>query len=292
MDSVSDLTLSVTGPAPAEEADGLEAGCRRARALVAWLSREEAMRLRGRAGDRMREERGREALRARAVDVDQSGLMQAWPAALETHAAELRASEGAGAMFADGWELALVSDLRRVVAAQPTVFVDSGQDPAIDVGSGDLSDIAHLTLPLAEPAAEVAARFDQDAQAWIISSRNPNLRISGRFGGDVQPNVLGFGFLVQVLPSFMSVAEICGRYVLCDGYHRALRLLEAGVVTAPVFVRRFGEIDGSLFRAGMLSTDVYCGERPPTLADYHDDTVAEELLLEVKERVAVVRAVA
>ncbi len=140
----------------------------------------------------------------------------------------------------------------------------------------DLAAVACLTLPLAPPPAQLPAHFDEDNQTWNISSRNPNLRITGTFAGEVKPDVVGFGFLLEILTSFVSVAEFRGRYVLRDGYHRAYRLLAAGVVRVPVFVRRFGEED-SLFRSGMLPEAIYCGERPPTLADYHDDTVAGDV---------------
>ncbi len=94
------------------------------RALVAWLPADQLARLGGDAGDPARARRAREALDSRPVGIDQSGLVEGWPAALEQHAVALRATQGAEPMFDNGWELALISDLRRVVAAQPTVFVD------------------------------------------------------------------------------------------------------------------------------------------------------------------------
>jgi hypothetical protein len=249
---------------------------RRSRALLAWMASEQLARLRGRAADPDAARRAREALRRRPADLDQSGLIEPWPAALSAHERALRATEGAKPMFDNGWELAVIADLRRVVAAQPTVFVDDIPGQEGDVVPGDLVSIARLTLPLAPPSAELPARFDEDSQTWNISSSSPNLRITGTFAGEVKPDVLGFGFLLSILPSFVSVAELRRRYVLRDGYHRAYQLLAAGVATIPAFVRRFGD-DESLFRNGMLPEDVYCGERPPTLADYHDDNVAGDV---------------
>jgi hypothetical protein len=248
---------------------------RPARALAAWMSTDELRRLKRGDYDAAGHGRAREALRRRPAELDQSGLIEGWPTELDDYAAALRASEGATPMFARDWELAVITDLRRIVAAQPTVFFDpvQGYDPP---PSGDLAALARVTLPLSPPAAQIPASFDEDRQAWNISSLSPNLRITGNFGGEIRPNVLGFGFLVQVLTSFVSVAEFRGRYILRDGYHRAYRLLSAGVFTVPAFVRRFGD-DESLFRAGMLAESIYCGERPPTLHDYHDDSVAEDV---------------
>lgn len=233
--------------------------------------------LQGSAGDPARAGRAREALHNRPEgQLDQSGLIAPWPAALQRHAAALRATDGAKPMFDNGWELALITDLRRVVAAQPTVFADDVDGDEEPVAPGDLEAAARVTLPLAPPSAQLPADFDEDNQTWNISSPSPNLRITGTFAGEVKPDVVGFGFLLEILTSFVSVAELRGRYILRDGYHRTYRLIAAGVVAVPAFVRRFAD-DESPFRSGMLPEAVYCGDRPPTLADYHDDEVAADV---------------
>jgi len=241
------------------------------------MEAEQVERLRLSAGDAARGRRAREALRSRPAGIDQSGLVEAWPAALEQHAAALRASQGAKPMFDNGWELAVIGDLRRVVAAQPTVFVDEIVGYDAGVAPDDLAAIAPLTLPLSPPNAQLPAHFDEDNQTWNISSPSPNLRITGTFAGEVKPDVVGFGFLLEILTSFVSVAEFRDRYILRDGYHRTYGLIAAGLFRVPAFVRRFGE-DDFLFRSGMLPEAIYGGERPPTLADYHDDTVAADVM--------------
>jgi len=260
---------------------------RRARALTAWLSSEDAARLRGNP-DPTRDQEGRAARDGRPPGVDQSGVLQAWPADLEAYGAALRSSEVAQTMFEDGWDLGYIADLRRVIAAQPTVFVDPAAD-TVDIAPSDTDAVARIALPLSPPAAQIPTRFDAERQLWVITSANPNLRITGTFGAEVQPNVLGFGFLVQVLPSFISVAELDGRLILTDGYHRTFRLLSAGVSEAPVFTRHFDD-PASLFRSGMLPPEAYCGERPPTLQDYHDDRVAEEVWFEPTPTTVLVHA--
>jgi hypothetical protein len=263
---------------------------RRSRALIAWIEPARVEQLLGSAGDPARARRAREALGDRpAAPPHQSGLIEPWPASLEHHAAALRATQGAKPMFDDGWELALITDLRRVVAAQPTVFVDGVDGGVEPVAAGDLEAVARLTLPLAPPSAQLPADFDEDSQTWNISSPNPNLRITGTFAGEVKPDVVGFGFLLEILTSFVSVAEFRGRYILRDGYHRTYRLIAAGVVTVPAFVRRFAD-DESPFRSGMLPEAIYCGERPPTLADYHDDAVASDVFYAPNQTKVSVRA--
>jgi hypothetical protein len=261
---------------------------RPARALVAWLSAAEGQRLGAGAANPERRRAARDALLERPAVVDQSDLVAPLPSALEEHAAALRSSEGAKSMFANGWELGLITDLRRVIAAQPTLFVDGPQDGVGPVPH-DSSSVAQIALPLSAPASQVPVSFDEEKQTWNITSPSPNLRITGNFGGEVEPGVLGFGFFVRVLPSFISVAEYRGRYILRDGYHRAYRFLSGGVVSVPALIRRFDD-DESPFQAGMLPEEVYCGERPPTLQDYLDDAVACDVSFAPRETTIVVSA--
>ena len=241
------------------------------RALAAWMDEGARQRL-DRGANPAPLPDGGATLRGRGP-LDQSGLLAAAPVALADHLAAVSAGDQAQRMVSEGWEIAWVNDLRRVIAAQPVVLTDRAAGEPADPSPGDLPAIARLTLPSAAPSASVDHRFDEEAQTWMVSSPNPNLRISGTFGGEIQPGVMGFGFLFSVLPSYLSVAEQSGRLVLRDGYHRAYRLLGAGIVAAPAFVRRFAR-DEPMFRRGMLPAEVYLGERPPTLADYHDDTVS------------------
>ncbi|HTU84947.1 MAG TPA: hypothetical protein VMF57_05195 [Solirubrobacteraceae bacterium] len=261
---------------------------RPARALVAWLSEHEARRLGGSAADPGRWRAAREALLERPVSVGQAGLIAPLPSAVQEHAAAVRSSEGAKSMFANGWEIGWITDLRRVIAAQPTVFVD-GPENGVDPVRRDPVEVARIALPLSAPASQVPVRFDEESQTWNITSPSPNLRITGNFGGEVEPGVLGFGFLVRVLPSFISVAEYRGRFILRDGYHRAFRFLTRGVLAVPAFVRRFDD-DESLFRSGMLPESVFCGERPPTLQDYLEDAVADDVCFAPRETAIAVSA--
>lgn len=243
---------------------------------MAWLSPEDAQRLRGSATGAEHDRAAREAIRHRRThEVDQSGLIGAWPTELEGHAAALRASAGAKRTFDQGWQLATITDLRRVIAAQPTVFIDPLASETVDVGEDPVA-LARLALPLESPPPEIHAEFDEDQQTWSVASPNPNLRITGTLGAEVQPGVYGFGFFFEVVPSFLSVAEHQGRYILYDGYHRSYRLLSAGITAAPAFVRHFAD-DDVLFPTGMLPRQAYSGPGAPTLADYLDDRVSADI---------------
>lgn len=266
---------------------------RRARALAAWLSAEKLAKLDPSPAMAERRRAARTALAARAPGVVQSGLIAEWPSVLEPHAAALRASDGAQPMLREGWEPAIITDLRRVAAAQPTVFVDEvrapGEAQARAQDTPSLEELARLTLPLEPPTSDIRTRFDEERQVWFVTSPDPNVRIVGTFGTEVRPNIVGVGFFIEARSSFVSVAEVNGRYVLRDGYHRCYRLLAAGITAVPAFVRRYGD-DEDPFTSPMLHRDIWSGPKPPTLADYHDDRVAAEVSVPLGETTAVVAA--
>jgi hypothetical protein len=209
------------------------------------------------------------------------------PAELDEHVAALRQHPGAAAYFTEGFQFA-VADLRRVCAVQSTVFTDSAEERTSEAVPGDLLSVAQVSLPIPQPV-ELPAQFDSVRQAWIFSSRNPNLRIPGTFGGPVQPGLVGFGFLVSVLPSFMQVAGFRGRVLLRDGYHRAFGLLRRGIGRDPVFYREYETFEDLQLSAGMLPQDAYLGSRPATLGDYLLDDVAKDAQLPASQKMILIQ---
>jgi hypothetical protein len=261
-----------------------------ARVLAGWLTEEQISRLDSSPATLERCRSARAAVAARPEGFAQSGLIAEWPAELEEHGAALRASPAARRMFDEGWRPALITDLRRIVAAQPTLLADDlsaeGRARTAALTPGE---VARLALPLDPRAANIQTRFDEERQQWIVTSPDPNLRITATFSGEVQPNVLGVGFFFEVLSSFVSVAEVGGRHVLRDGYHRCHRLLAAGITAVPAFVRAYGD-DEPVFSAGMLDRELWRGPTPPTLADYHDDRVSIDVVVGAPQTTAIVAA--
>jgi hypothetical protein len=93
-----------------------------------------------------------------------------------------------------------------------------------------------------------------------------------------------------VPPSFIEVARFQGCYLLRDGHHRAFGLLSRGITRVPAYVRDVATAE-DLAPAGMLPRSAWLGDRPPLLRDYHDDLVAEPVLLPVPSRTIVIQAV-
>jgi hypothetical protein len=215
-------------------------------------------------------------LSSRPPNPDQAGVVQVLPAEFHDHLEQLRRFPDAQRMFDAGWAVALVTDLRRLICAQDSVRVDEDGDPPLAIS--DLSSLAQVALPLQRPPAQLPATFDPALQVWKISSPSRNVRITDRFGGEAGDGVFKFGFVVEVLTSFLSVAEYRGRLILRDGYHRAYRLMQSGIFVAPAFVRAYAD-DEAVFTGQPLPEQIWMGERPPLLADFADDALAHDAWL-------------
>jgi hypothetical protein len=267
---------------------------RPARALIGWLQEDQALLvLAGQRRDASLSEemanraRGaREAVAARPATTNQTGAVLPAPADISLHIDRLKQFAAAKPYFDEGWYVALV-DLQKICALQPHVFVDHADERASLASSGDLESVAAVTLPIsADP--NLPAQFDQIRQTWIISGRNPNLRIVGNWAGPIQPGLAGFGFAVTILPSFVQVALVEGRYILRDGYHRAVGFLRRSMPIVPALVREFAHLEQLNMQAGLLPPSVYLGDRPPLLRDYLDDRVAASVELPAFQKMIVI----
>lgn len=269
---------------------------RPARALVGWMSQQQGeMVLQGNTiGNEVTAEhrevarQARESVAARPAGLDQDDLVSEPPSELDEHIARLQESGSATDFFREGWRVQIV-DLPRVCAFQPWIFTDSAAERVKDIKHDDLAGIAAISLPADSPEPP-RVQFDQGRQAYMVLSPNPNLRIVGPFGSPVpeQPGATALGFIVRALPSLMNVIRFRDRYILRDGYHRALGLLDRGITQVPVFVRTMETIE-QVALPGMLPQDAYLGERPPLLRDYRDDAVARDVRLPAFQRMIVIQ---
>ncbi len=267
---------------------------RPARALIGWLPEEQALRfLAGQRRDLAASEemvarvrQARSAVDARREGVDQGDVIREAPAALDLYIAALRESQAAKVYFDQGWTVA-IADLQKVCALQPHVFTDHAEERTAGTQAQDLESLAQVSLPVATQVS-IPAQFDEHRQAWIVSSPDPNLRIVGNWGGQVQPGAIGFGFIVSLLPSFIQVARVQNRYLLRDGHHRAIGFLRRGIHSVPVLVREFGKYEDLGIGPGLLAPGVYLGEKPPRLTDYFDDSVSAEVSLPASQKMIVI----
>jgi hypothetical protein len=229
----------------------------------------------------------REAVAARPAGVKQEGIIASALSDLDNHISVLKQHPAAAAYFAEGWQVA-IADLRRVCAFQPSVFIDRAVERVRGADPHDMRSLAAVSLPIPEPST-LPVQFDEASNVWLFSAPNPNLRIMGRFGGQVQPGVVAFGFIVAVAPSFLQVVNFQGRLFLRDGYHRAVGFLQRGISAVPVFTREFGNLESLNLPAGALPQAACFGDRPPSLSDYLDDTVSVEVQLPALQKMVVIQ---
>lgn len=266
-------------------------GERPARALLGWMSTNEALlMLTGRRHDvtptakqEQLVEELRDAVTRRPVGVAQAGLEQPAPAELLPYIGDLQKDPAAAGLMSTGSRVALI-DLARVCAAQPLVHVDHAVERVAEVDAKDVLSIARVTLP-ASQTIQLPATFDQIQKAWVLTSANPNLRVTGVGQASAPNGAPMFGFTVGLVTSFVRVAQYQGRYILVDGYHRAHGLLRRGMSIVPAFVSEVQSFEAlGLPAVGMLPQEAFLGDRPPFLSDYLSDEVAADITVPAMQK--------
>lgn len=272
-------------------------GQRPARALLGWMapgqgelalvSNQVGVPLSAEQRDRL--EATRAAVATRPPYLSQDAAVGRLPSTLTDHIERLRVSAGSQMFFAEGWDVAMV-DLTQVIAFQPVVYTDTVLERVAQIDVSDIEAVAEFTLPTTH-VSQIAAQQLPGQNVLVFTSPNPNLRVIGNFHGPVDQagGMPGAGFVVAEMASFVQVIRVGDRYILRDGYHRAFGLISRGVTTVPAFVRSIEHLNG-LVPNGMLPTEAWMGDRPPTLADYHDDAVADTISLPASQKVIVVQA--
>lgn len=275
---------------------------RPARALIGWMRSSEAQlmlaqRVAGLAENPVHKNcalAAREAVAARsAAESDFESVTE--PAeALAEYISDFLAQPESQPFLQEGWSIKIV-DLRKVVAAQEVVYWDDAVERTRDLDDVNLLSIAKLTLPIRKKNDQLPVQFDPTRQTWMVSSRNPNLRLMGSFSGPVDVNgrtLFGYGFILDITPSFVQVARYRNVLVLRDGYHRSLGLLTRGIYLAPVLFREFGQFEPLGLGSGMLPEEAYLGDRPPYLVDYLDTTVAATIDLPASQNMILIQGLA
>jgi len=215
------------------------------------------------------------AVASRTAGIDQTGVEQEPPDSMAPHVAALRCDPAAANLLDTGWRVAVV-DLTRIFAAQPLIYADHAEERVATADPLDIMTLATISLPITTPS-ELPAQFDIGQKAWVFSSANPNLRITG-VGSALVNGTSVFGFTLALLPSFVRVARYQSRYLLVDGYHRAYGFLRKGITNVPALVSDVASFEAlGLPQVGMLPHDAYLGERPPTLADYLNNEVSAKV---------------
>jgi hypothetical protein len=273
-------------------ASGHQTRTRRARWLIGFSDAEAAVEA---LGGRRKSEYDRPEHRERAAEARRAaaqrpptfgldGVVSEAPPAIEARQETLAQESGLGEAFATGIRIGLV-DLRRVCALQSGVIIDQ---LAPDLDPDDLDAILAYTIRPPEPLA-VDVQYDSGRKAWVILAPDPNLRVVGEFRTDLQEGAIGLGFELRQYGSSVRAVRHRDRWVLVDGYHRAVGLLAREINVVPALVGD-ASTEALVRGAAGIRPEVFLGPRPPMLPDYWDDEVSAEVDLPATTRVVLVEA--
>jgi hypothetical protein len=260
---------------------------RPARALIGWLPADMAQATMAGPGSQppyapdivARTARASAAVAARGPHQMQVHVISDPLPELSTYIAELQAQPFYRPFTVEGWQVK-TADLTSVRAAQPVVHTDHAAERTRDARADNPASLARITLPHSRQKELVATVPTPDGRGWILTCRNPQLRIRGPNSADRDDNgykTQVFGIETEITNSVVQVARWRGIYVLRDGYHRAYGLLSRGITQVPVLYREFPDNQPPVVAAGLFDPTVYSSERAPLLPDYLDDQVSADI---------------
>jgi hypothetical protein len=198
------------------------------------------------------------------------------------------------------WRIGM-ADLRQVLSFQKIVVEEQAMERVdATVRADDVQSIFSFCLPEPVGREGLQGAMDPDQKGITFSSLNPNLRVAGLAGSEIDvafapgqpPTKQSFiGFVVNFGAPFMQVAEYNGRWFVRDGYHRCFGLLRRGISKIPcVFVRARSFAELGAANPAFFPYEVLFGERPPFLRDFLDDTVSVTTRQVAQRKVIRIRA--
>jgi hypothetical protein len=170
------------------------------------------------------------------------------------------------------WKLGVV-DLRRLLAFQRRLVFSSDQHSQPIPRQDDWSQLISLALGSRRDTKHRVVCNVNAADGLDVSlhSSNPDLqlRLNQKMGQSDLPPLSLYGGA-----PFFEVAELRGRWFLRDGYHRAYRLLQAGVYYMPaVVIRTRGIEELGATEPWFFNEDQLFSDRPPRVADFLDKSL-------------------
>ncbi len=165
------------------------------------------------------------------------------------------------------WTLGVV-DLHHLLAFQRRLVLDQAVTPAPLPHPDDWPALLDLALNASRDVA-CTHQLEQrtDGMMLTVHSPNPDLHLLPGAGPGVPFSLTAHGGT-----PFFEVASFGNRWFLRDGYHRAYRLLQAGVrftIAVVLHVRSLAEL-GAVHPWFFRESDLR-SERPPRLLDFLDD---------------------
>ncbi len=253
----------------------------KARALIAWFDPERGAQIlagqriaRVQPAHRERAERAIKALRSRPSLVTPPSVIKPLAPTLDGYLSEFRSGSQVQEILRAGFEPVLVN-LSGVHALQQVVVVDAAKERVQGLAAHQFTELAKICLPI-PGKPHIAAQYDENAHAWVLSSPNQNLRIVGNWGAPTPEGHVVFGFAVNVVPSFVQILKLGPRYYLRDGYHRCIGLLMQGISSVPAIYKEIKSPEQLALTPDLLPSQVVLSENAPLLSDYLDSELSAD----------------
>jgi hypothetical protein len=168
------------------------------------------------------------------------------------------------------WTLGVVDLLRLLAFQRRLIFSARQRAPHIPQHDDWTQLLSFTTGPRRSTAHHFVANPSATGDLDIsLQSSNPDLQL--RWSPSKGPS----GYLPLSLHGgspFFEVAELRGRWFLRDGYHRAYRLLQAGVYRVPavvIYARTIGELGAT--KPWFFSEEQLFSARPPRVMDFFNE---------------------
>lgn len=162
-----------------------------------------------------------------------------------------------------------VADLRQLLAFQRRLVFDDHFSHAESPSHDDWP--ALVSFAFGPPVPITYRTLASNDSELLLQSENLNLQIRTCIECDHVPFRLHGG------SPFFEVAEFGGRWFLRDGYHRAYRLMCAGVMHCPaVIVRTRTLAELGALQPWFFSEEILFGPSPPRVIDFLNDDLAIE----------------
>jgi hypothetical protein len=178
------------------------------------------------------------------------------PPAYAGHSLALHQHPNFQSKFDQGYVVRLV-DLRQLCALQPVVGLSKVNDMMSQLVAGDADSIASLALPL-------------------VVTRHTVISPTGLFDAVNVVGIHASGARAEF--SYLQVAKLDERFILTDGYHRAVAFMRMGVYVVPALFREARSlIDAGLGQPGELSASLLTLKRPALVTDFLLTGVAADI---------------
>lgn len=160
--------------------------------------------------------------------------------------------------------------ITHLVAMQKTVTTDAYED--LPTEEHEFEELLEYCLPTEGQSLTFGSEISTaggEYSGYQVISRDPNLGTAMQLKNT--PNGHQITFHIGGSPNFVQVKRFENRYVLKNGYHRVVKLYEAGRTHVPAVLSEADDWSDVTQNEGHFGPDVIGQDRPPMVTDFFAD---------------------